>query len=86
MWPLKELQNISDDAEKAGKSTDGWKWEDVAETVRKALVGKTRPIMLPGPDGFVKLNENGADVVRKVTAEDVDKIGQACMDILRIFD
>ena len=81
----KELEKIAADAKKAGKSTDGWTWKDVADTVKKALVDKKRPIMVPGPAGFVNLTEGDKEVTRKVTAEDVDKIGQTCMDILAIF-
>ena len=81
----KELEKIAADAKKAGKKTDGWTWKDVAETVKKSLVGKKRPIMVQGPAGFVNLTEGDKEVTRKVTAEDVDKIGQTCMDILAIF-
>ena len=41
--------------------------------------------MVQGPAGFVNLTEGDKEVTRKVTAEDVDKIGQTCMDILAIF-
>ena len=80
-----ELEKFSADAKKAGKKTEGLAWKDVADTVKKALVGKKRPIMISGVAGFVNLMQNGEAVVREVTAEDLDKIGQECMDILGIF-
>lgn len=82
----KELQHIADDMKKAGKPIDGLKWKDVADTVKKALVGKTRPIIVVGEKGdLVNETKNGKDVVREVTGDDLDKIGQLCMDFLMIF-
>ena len=82
-----ELQKIAADAKEAGINTDGWTWKDVAASVKKALVGKERPIMVPGQSltGFVNLTEGGKEVVREVTAKDLDMIGQQCMDYLKIF-
>ena len=61
-------------------------WNDVKDAVKQALVGKTRPITTLSSNGeLVPLIENGKQVVRPVTAEDIDKIGQACADALEIF-
>lgn len=61
-------------------------WDDIKDDVKKALVGIKRPIMtLDINDGIVPLKENGQQVVREVTAEDIDRIGPKCCDTLRIF-
>ncbi len=61
-------------------------WNDIKDDVKKALVGEKRPIMtLDINDNIVPLKENGEQVVREVTAEDIDNIGPACCDVLRIF-
>ena len=61
-------------------------WNDIKDDVKKALVGEKRPIMmLDINDNIVPLKENGQQVVREVTAEDIDNIGPACCDVLRIF-
>lgn len=61
-------------------------WNDIKDDVKKALVGIKRPIMtLDINDGIVPLKENGQQVVREVTAEDIDRIGPKCCDTLRIF-
>ncbi len=77
----KEIQLARD----ANPSATGWK--DLAEAVKKNLVGLERPIaVLNEKSGALEpLKENGVPVLRKVTAEDVDRIGPACCDILAIF-
>ena len=61
-------------------------WNDVANAVKQALVGKVRPIYTLDSKGeLTPLIENGKQVVRPVTAEDIDKIGQKCADALEIF-
>ena len=77
----KEIQLARD----ANPSATGWK--DLAEAVKKNLVGLERPIaVLNAKTGAIEpLEENGVPVIRKVTAEDVDSIGPACCDILAIF-
>lgn len=71
-------------AREANPKATGWK--DLAEAVKKNLVGLDRPIAVLDSKGqIVPLEENGVPVFRKVTAEDVDRIGQACCDILAIF-
>ena len=61
-------------------------WKDLAEAVKKNLVGLERPIATLDPKGeIVPLEENGVPVFRKVTAEDVDRLGPACCNILAIF-
>ena len=71
---------------KAKKMPEAKGWDDVAAAVKKAMVGEKRPIMtLDDNGGLVPLMENGQQVVREVTAEDIDKIGPACCDILAIF-
>ena len=62
-------------------------WADLSKTVKKELVGLIRPIMtVDNNNKIVPLMENGQHVVRAVTATDIDKLGQACTDILSIFD
>jgi len=72
---------------KAATGKDAKGWQELAGAVKKALVGQTRPIMtLNAKSGAVEpLMENGKQVIRKVTAEDVDRIGPACANILGIF-
>ena len=61
-------------------------WSDVAVEVKKELVGKVRPIGTVDASGvFTPLMEGGKPVVRAITAEDVDRIGPTCMDILGVF-
>lgn len=62
-------------------------WDEIAGTVKKALVGQVRPIMtLDEKNGMiVPLTENGKQVVRAITEADIDRIGPACADILGIF-
>ena len=62
-------------------------WDEIAGTVKKALVGQVRPIMtLDEKNGMiVPLTENGKQVVRAITEADIDRIGPACADILAIF-
>lgn len=61
-------------------------WNDIADAVKKAMIGEKRPIMtLDINDNIVPLKENGQQVVREVTAEDIDNIGPACCDVLKIF-
>ena len=81
----KELEKIAADPE---KSKGVKEWKDVAETVKKALVGLTRPISIQGENGAIvkATNINGEPDVREVKAEDVDAIGQACMNVLMIFN
>lgn len=62
-------------------------WQDLADMVKKGLVGEKRPVVTLDESGSLKpLTENGKPVVRQVTAEDVDKIGPACCQVLGIFD
>lgn len=77
----KEIQLARD----ANPNATGWK--DLADAVKNNLVGLDRPIaVLNETTGAIEpLKENGEPVVRKVTAEDVDRIGPACCDILAIF-
>lgn len=61
-------------------------WNDVADAVKKALVGQVRPIMTLGKSGMIEpLVEGGKQVVRAITEEDIDRIGPTCADILGIF-
>ena len=61
-------------------------WEDIAGAIKKRMVGLTRPIATLDNNGsIVPLMENGSPVVRKVTAEDIDRIGPACCDITCVF-
>ena len=61
-------------------------WEGIAGAIKKRMVGLTRPIATLDNNGsIVPLMENGSPVVRKVTAEDIDRIGPACCDITCVF-
>ena len=61
-------------------------WGKIADLVKGALVGQKRPIMTLSQSGdIVPLMEGGKQVVRAVTAEDIDKIGQTCAVKLYIF-
>ena len=61
-------------------------WEELAGAVKKALVGQVRPIMTLNKMGMIEpLVENGKQVVRAITEEDIDRLGPTCADILAIF-
>ena len=72
----------------ANAQTKGAKgWADLAKAVKKELVGQIRPIMtLDEHNKIVPLKKDGQQVVRAVTAADIDKIGPVCTNILGIFD
>ena len=72
----------------ANAQTKGAKgWADLAKAVKKELVGQIRPIMtLDETNKIVPLMKDGQQVVRAVTAADIDKIGPVCTNILGIFD
>ena len=54
-------------------------WGQVKNMVKSALVGQIRPIMtLDSQNKVVPLMENGKQVVRAITAEDIDKVGRVC--------
>ena len=60
-------------------------FKDFAEEIKKNLVGTIRPITVPqhtaGGIRFVPLMDgNNKPVVRAITAEDIDRLGQACID------
>ena len=60
-------------------------FKDFAEEIKKNLVGTIRPITVPqhtaGGIKFVPLMDgNNKPVVRAITAEDIDRLGQACID------
>ena len=77
---------VAKDKRNARKLPEAKGWNDLAAAVKKAMVGEIRPIVtLDENGGLVPLMENGQQVVREVTAEDIDKIGPACCDILAIF-
>ena len=78
--------NVAKEKRKARKMPEAKGWNDLAAAVKKALVGEKRPIVtLDDNGGLTPLMEDGKPVVREVTAEDIDKIGPACCDILAIF-
>ena len=63
-------------------------WSDIAGVIKKRLVGQTRPIavlneMTGAPEPLMK---DGVQVVRPVTAEDIDRIGPTCCQITCAFD
>ena len=62
-------------------------FKDFAAEVKKDLVGTIRPITEPRNEpGGIKfrpvLDEKGKPVVRVITEEDIDRIGQACIDVI----
>ena len=60
-------------------------WADFSAAAKEKLVGKTAKIVVPvqakqdGPYEFKPLVVDGKEVVRPLTAEDVDTIGKACL-------
>ena len=64
---------------------DSEDFKDFADEIKKNLVGTIRPITVPQhTDGGIKfvplLDGNNKPVVRAITAEDIDRLGQACID------
>ncbi len=71
-------------------------WKDFAPTIKKNLVGVTRPITKPvkvttqTKEGetlqswkFVPvLDNNNKQVVRPITEKDIDDLGEACLDVI----
>lgn len=62
-------------------------WKDVAAAVKQNLIGTIRPIDVPVKDGdgwkFELLrDEKGQPVVRAITEEDIDRLGEACMEAI----
>ena len=62
-------------------------FKDIAAEVKKDLVGTIRPITEPRNEpGGIKfrpvLDEKGKPVVRVITEEDIDRIGQAYIDVI----
>ncbi len=71
-------------------------WKDMAPIIKKNLVGVTRPITVPVKTTIVTkdnetlenttfkplLDKNNKPVVRPVTEEDIDRLGQACLDAI----
>jgi hypothetical protein len=62
-------------------------FKDFAAEVKKDLVGTIRPITEPRNEpGGIKfrpvLDEKGKPVVRVITEDDIDRIGQACIDVI----
>ena len=77
------------DAAHPGEEFD--KWEDYADEIKKALVGVERPLVEAKKnnkglwDFEPVLDNNGNQVVKKLTAEDIDKLGPACVEYLTIY-
>lgn len=62
-------------------------WKDVAAVVKKNLVGTIRPIDVPVAKGDSwkfepLLDEKGKPVVRAITEEDIDRLGEAVVDVI----
>lgn len=69
-------------------------WQDVAAEVKKNLVGTIRPIDVPvkvstgpGDDDYEwkfepLLDSKGRQVVRAITEEDIDRLGEACIETI----
>lgn len=64
--------------------SDKWGWKEAGPIVKERLVGKMFEISTPvkneqGTYDFKPVLANGVPVVRKLTEEDVEKIGKACL-------
>ncbi len=62
-------------------------FEDFADRVKEELVGQVHPLSEPhnGPGGLQfrpVLDKSGKPVVRTISAQDIDNIGQACIDVI----
>ena len=62
-------------------------FKDFAAEVKKDLAGTIRPITeARNEPGGIKfrpvLDKKGKPVVRAITEEDIDRIGQACIDVI----
>ena len=81
----------------AKKGAKADEWADVADAVKKNLVGTIRPIDVPVKTGEIEdefgekvttykfeplLDSEGNPVVRKITEEDVDRLGEAVMSTI----
>ena len=73
------------------------RWDQVADRVKANLVGSIRPIDVPVKTGEIEdefgdkvttyrfeplLDNEGKPVVREITAEDIDKLGEAVMSTI----
>ena len=73
------------------------RWDQVADRVKANLVGSIRPIDVPVKTGEIEdefgekvttykfeplLNNQGKPVIREITAEDVDRLGEAVMSTI----
>ena len=72
--------------EKDQNLSDSDDFKDFAAQIKKNLVGTVRPITEPyqTPHGIKfrpVLDGKGNPVVRAITAEDIDRLGQACIDV-----
>jgi len=76
-----ELDALGKQDDKLAISED---WKDFADKAKEHLVGKTAQIMVAVPDkngisSFKPLIEDGKPVIRPLTAEDIDRLGPACL-------
>ena len=60
---------------------------ELVNAVKQNLIGTIRPIDVPVKDGdgwkFELLrDEKGQPVVREITEEDIDRLGEACMEAI----
>lgn len=85
--PVEAERLVYDVIEELEKTEEGLSesdnWEDYAEKVKARLVGKAATITTPNLQDetyvFVPVIEEGKAAVRPLTAEDIDRIGPACL-------
>lgn len=85
--PLEVERLVYDVIEELGQTdpalSESDNWDDFAEKAKARLVGKHATITLPEvkDDAYVfnPVIEDGHEVVRALTAEDIDRIGPACL-------
>ncbi len=63
-------------------------WNDVAAIVKQALVGVVRPIETLDENKNVVsvMGEDGKQLVRAITEDDIDKLGPYCAEIACLTD
>ena len=87
---FKELDEVDARNEKNGVGEFN-SWEQYEKPVKEKLVGLERPMVTATKNQKGEwefnpvLNEKGEPVVKKLTAEDLDKIGPACVEFVTVY-
>lgn len=61
---------------------DSMNWENCAQFVKDRLVGQTAVIVEFNNGEFNEVKEDGKTVIRKITAEDIDRLGPSCVKVI----